>query len=292
MSIWIDFNSMRSLFKEMRNYPVLSKDKELEYFRKYHEDDLPKHQKEHIKSLIIKSNFKWAFALSKTFVCDGFGQDDMFMEAVEAMIKCFDDFDYTKNVRFASYATFPIKNQLNSFIYGEGKTINDISSNKTIDNFIKKTIGILSVDGVRPSDNDIINKFNEIKPDNVAKLTLNILHDRLTSSSKVTSFDTNFKSDEEDNSYNIKRTFISYENADYQLNNKELKMILIDKLSQILTDREKLIIMYTFGLMDDLEYTPEMIAARVNLTRERVGQIQTEALNKLKEHKELLVELV
>jgi RNA polymerase primary sigma factor len=71
---------------------------------------------------------------------------------------------------------------------------------------------------------------------------------------------------------------------------KALKKDINDCLDQILTEREKLVIIHRFGLNGNTPKTLEEIASlgSVKVTRERVRQIESKALVKLKKNKELV----
>ena len=65
--------------------------------------------------------------------------------------------------------------------------------------------------------------------------------------------------------------------------NKDNK-VAVEKYLKILGDREKEILIHRFGLYDEERKTLEEISERFDLTRERIRQLETFALNKLKDH--------
>ena len=65
--------------------------------------------------------------------------------------------------------------------------------------------------------------------------------------------------------------------------NKDNK-VAVEKYLKILGDREKEILIHRFGLYNEERKTLEEISERFDLTRERIRQLETFALNKLKDH--------
>jgi RNA polymerase sigma factor (sigma-70 family) len=70
----------------------------------------------------------------------------------------------------------------------------------------------------------------------------------------------------------------------YDPNDHELIESLYDTLDDRLTDREKQIIQLRFGLEGEKEHTYQAVADRFKLTKERIRQIESVAMNKLKSH--------
>lgn len=285
--------STNLFFDDIRKTNVISKDIENDLFDKYHLSvDVSERKK--IKDYIITSNLKWCVSLSKTFRCGSMQPSDLISVAYEGMINCFDLFDHTKGMKFATFASFHMKNKLNNFIYSEGKTINDITSNKIIDKLILKVTHELETELNRTAtSSEIIEKFNSIKPDNVAELTQNVLFGRSISKFELASLDAPFSNNENDDNSTIEtKTDFGSKYADHDLLDIEKSNTIKNSLKRILSERECEIVLMTYGLYDGYEYTAEMISSKLSLTRARIGQILTTAINKLQDNKQILISLL
>lgn len=274
------------MFKDMKKYKVLNKEEEQELFKTFYSDEITEERKNKIRETIICSNLRWAFSLSKKYVLNGMSQNDMANIAYEALVLSFNKFDYTKNVRFSSFASFYIQNALNDFIYGEGKIINDSSTYKVVDKNINKVINKLEqLNGYTPSYSEIVDEYKNMFG---TKINEDVLIDRFNIRNGIASIDNSINSDDDNHSTIESTTDFNSKHADNDIINNDRNQIINTALSTVLTEREKNIIMYSFGLVDGIEHTNEMISDRMNLTRERVGQLLKESIVKLQSNKKLL----
>lgn len=287
-----DYKSSSLFFKDVRKYGVITKEEEQRLFSEYYDNNTSPSRKEKIRDKIILSNLRWCVTLSKKYFVIGATQFDLLSEAYKGMILSFNKFDYTKNMRFATFASFYIKNELNSFIYNEGQVINDVTSNRTIDRLISKVVTQLEQEyGRTPSSNEIIELFNKQKDDGMATLNDFGLFNRMNKNIGVASLDESIDG-ESDTTLGERISYNGY-NADDEIREND-RTNQIDKiLSSILDEREITIIKLKYGIgTEGTEYTNEMIGNQLNLTRERIGQIADSALKKLQKRKDLIKYLV
>lgn len=291
--IFTDRNAISTnlFFTDVKKYDVLTKEEENKMFVEYHSKDITQARKNLIKEKIVLSNLRWCVTLAKKTFCAGVDQSDLISTAYVGMIECFDSFDYTKGMKFASYASFHMQNSLNAFIYGDGKALTDKSSSKVIDIHIKKVTKILTTSLQRePSSSEIIEKFNETKKDNVTTLTEELLHSRYLQQVSPTGIEETFGDDE--NGDILSKTDFGSTLADEEVITNEKNIQIREMLSTILSERETTIIMYNFGLVDGIEHTLDMISSKIGLTRERIGQLQATALKKLQANKKAFAQIL
>lgn len=281
--------STNLFFDEVRKSEVITKDAENELFILYH-TSTDVNERKKIKDKIILSNLRWCITLSKSFICTSMEQSDLVSESMEAMLNCFDQFDYTKGMKFATFASFHMRNKLNGFIYSDGKMIGDVTSNKTIDKLISKVTKELEIELSRVvSSSEIIERFNTIKPHHVAILTEDTLFDRSISKFGPASLDAPVSSNSESDDDSDLHSKVDFGSryADQDLIDEEKTNAIRKALNSILTEREAEIVMMSYGLTDGFEYSPEMIASKLFLTRARIGQLLTTAIEKMKSNKKV-----
>lgn len=291
--IFTDRNALSTnlFFNDVKKHDVLTKDEEQKLFIEYHSENVTNQRKKIIKEKILLSNLRWCVTLAKKSYCDGIDQQDLVSTAYVGMLECFDSYDYTKGMKFATYASYHMQNALNLFIYGDGKTLTDKSSSKVIDIHIKKVTKLLTVSLQRePTSSEIIEKFNETKKDNVATLTEELLHSRYLQQVSPTGIEETFGDD--DNGDILSKTDFGSTFADEEVIRNEKNEQIRKMLSTILSERETTIIMYSFGLVDGIEHTMDMISSKIGLTRERIGQLQATALKKLQANKKAFAQIL
>lgn len=291
--IFTDRNALSTnlFFSDVKKHDVLTKDEEQKLFVEYHSENVTNQRKNIIKEKILLSNLRWCVTLAKKAYCNGIEQQDLISTAYVGMLECFDSYDHTKGMKFATYASYHMQNALNLFIYGDGKTLTDKSSSKVIDIHIKKVTKILTVSLQRePTSSEIIEKFNETKKDNVATLTEEFLHSRYLQQVSPAGIEETFGDDE--NGDILSKTDFGSTFADEEVITNEKNVQIRKMLSNILSERETTIIMYNFGLVDGIEHTLDMISSKIGLTRERVGQLQATALKKLQANKKTFAQIL
>lgn len=92
-------------YADICKIPLISKERELEMFKRYYDPKTPKKEKDKIKSDVIQSNLRFAFKQAKKFSKNDpslFG--DFIAAANEGLIVGFNKFDLSMNVRYLSYA--------------------------------------------------------------------------------------------------------------------------------------------------------------------------------------------
>jgi RNA polymerase primary sigma factor len=224
------------------------------------------------KNQLITANLKLVVNIGKRFARRGLPFSDVLQEGNLGLIKAVDKFDYTKGYRFSTYATWWIQQSIIRAIAEQGRTVR-------IPQYITETVSKINRIGSRltqvhhrePSINELAQATNS--PVKNIHLYLN--------ATKVTfSLDMPL-GDEDDGCLNeilADESIQSPLEATLKLNLKKQVMDLLD----ILADREKIILKMRFGIDASKEYTLEEIGKIMGLTRERIRQIEMEALRKIK----------
>ena len=249
--------------------------------------DLQKN-KESVKQDIIKANLKLVVYLAKKFNNPKkIPLIDLIQEGNIGLIRAVEKFDPSKGYSFATYAPWWINQHVSKALSEHGRTIKiPAHTLDQIKKINKITINFLQDTGREPTVQELsaLSKISEDKINELMQIKEPI------------STETTIGGEDDDESMQIS-DLIADENQldplDSAIENDSIEIIK-KVLSHVLTRREKKIIEMRFGLDNKMNYTLEEIGQKFKITKERIRQIEEEALIKLKnsEYSNLLSKLI
>ena len=229
------------------------------------------------KRKLVQANLRLVVSIAKKYVGQGVLFMDLVQEGSLGLIKAAERFDYSKNFRFSTYATWWIKQTIIRAISNSSRTIRiPVHMADKIRKY-KRTYTTLSFElGREPTDFEIASKM-EITPKKLVSIKKSILKEPISLETPVTE-DLNVGDYIEDK---------SYRSPEVQTGNNALRGS-INELLQGLEDREKLIINNRFGINGEIPKTLEQLGKIMGYSKERIRQLEESALNKIRETRELL----
>ena len=257
---------VRMYLKEIGKVPLLSAEEEIELAKRMEEGD------EAAKKRLAEANLRLVVSIAKRYVGRGMLFLDLIQEGNLGLIKAVEKFDYRKGYKFSTYATWWIRQAITRAIADQARTIRiPVHMVETINKLIRVSRQLLQELGREPQPEEIAEKMD---------MSVDRVREILKISQEPVSLETPI-GEEEDSHLG---DFIQDDNVPVPADAAAftlLKEQLVEVLNT-LTDREQKVLRLRFGLDDGRARTLEEVGKEFNVTRERIRQIETAALRKLR----------
>ena len=259
-------DNVRMYLKEIGKISLLSLDEEQELSKRIASGD------EEAKKILAESNLRLVVSIAKRYVGRGLLFLDLIQEGNIGLMKAVDKFDYDKGFKFSTYATWWIRQAITRALADQARTIRvPVHMVETI-NKLARVERQMALDLNRePTDSELAKKMN-LPLDKIVEIR-RISQDPVSLETPIGEEDDShlgdFLADE--------RTMGPEEYTDYTMLKEELKEVL-----ETLTKREEEVLELRFGLYDGTCHTLEEVGKKFGVTRERIRQIETKALRKLR----------
>jgi RNA polymerase primary sigma factor len=222
---------------------------------------------------LTKANLRFVVSVAKQYQNQGLSLPDLINEGNLGLIKAAQRFDETRGFKFISYAVWWIRQSILQALAEQSRIVRLPLNKVGLTNRIQKAFSLLEQQFEREPSAEELAELLEMDLEEVSA-TLGI-------SSRHVSMDTPL-SEGEDNTLLDVLENPNADRTDNELDHKESLKTEIDRSLKTLTERQKEVICYFFGIGVDHPMSLEDIGERFNLTRERVRQIKDKAITKLR----------
>ncbi|MBP9104499.1 MAG: RNA polymerase sigma factor RpoD/SigA [Chitinophagaceae bacterium] len=222
---------------------------------------------------LTKANLRFVVSVAKQYQNQGLSLPDLINEGNLGLIKAAQRFDETRGFKFISYAVWWIRQSILQSLAEQSRIVRLPLNKVGLTNRIQKAFSLLEQQFEREPTAEELAEVLDMDLDEV-KATLAI-------NSRHVSMDSPLSDGEESTLIDVLENANADKTDGLLVHNESLKLE-IDRSLKTLTERQKEVICFFFGIGVDHPMSLEDIGERFSLTRERVRQIKDKAITKLK----------
>ena len=251
--------------KEIGKVPLLSSDEEVELAKDMMDGD------EKAKDRLAEANLRLVVSIAKRYVGRGMHFLDLIQEGNLGLIKAVEKFDYEKGYKFSTYATWWIRQAITRAIADQARTIRiPVHMVETINRVMRVSRQLVQELGRDPTSEEIAQELGQ--PEEKVREILKIALDPVSLETPIGEEDSHLGDFIPDDDIPAPVDATSHIMLKEQL----------DDVLATLTPREAKVLQLRFGLVDGRQRTLEEVGKEFNVTRERIRQIESKALRKLR----------
>ncbi len=267
-------NTLKAYFDQIKHSDLLSFEEEKDLSKRIQKGD------DAAKTKLIESNLRLVVKIAKGYVTPEVSLLDLIQEGNLGLLRAAGKYDYRKQVRFSTYASWWIKQAITRALSNKRRHIRLPHRKEDALRKIQRSYTMLSQKLMRsPSVEEVAEEVG-LKREEVVQI-LNVSSGMVSLDSDINDDSGTFHDIIEDYSYSPDAEFI-------QRSFREQTLQFLDHLKE----KERQILLYRFAFHGGKKYTLKSISDEMGISPETVRQIEIRALKKLKEHAEELREYV
>lgn len=262
-------DSVKIYLRQIGKIPLLSSSEEADLSKRIKEN-----HDEFAKDILVNANLRLVVSIAKKYIGRGLSFLDLIQEGNVGLIKAAERFDYKKGYKFSTYATWWIQQSITRAIADKARIIRlPIHMIESISKIRRTTLDLTSKLGRTPTKQEIAYRMG---------ITVQKLTSIIKSAQSTVSMDTPSSNDDDASKigdFIVDDSTVSPDGRVLQDNMLEDIRTILNKLSQ----KERDVLILRYGLDNNgAKKTLDEIGSQYGVSRERIRQIETRAISKLK----------
>jgi RNA polymerase primary sigma factor len=262
----VSTDPIRAYLHEIGRIPLLNSEEEIELAKRIEAGD------KEAFDLLTTANLRLVVSIAKKYAKRGLDLLDLIQEGNIGLMRAVEKFEYRKGFKFSTYATWWIRQAITRAIADQARTIRvPVHMIETINKLSKVSSQLSAKLGRRPKPEEIAAEMG-IEVDKV--------HEIIKIAQRPSSLEAPIGEEKDSKLSDIIPD--EYSSSPTEIATWSFLKKQINQLMDGLTDRERKVLELRFGLKDGVARTLEEVGHEFRVTRERIRQIESKALKRLK----------
>ena len=257
---------VRLYLRDIARVPLLTAEQEVDLAKRVEHGDMDALQR------FVRANLRLVVSIAKRYLGRGLSLLDLVQEGNLGLMRAVEKYDWRRGYRFSTYATWWIRQAISRAISDQGRTIRlPVHMADSITRY-RRALAQLTQELGRPPRPEELAEALSVQPEKVEQI--------IQAAQRTISLDSPLSGEDETNLGDIIADEVT--RSPQQVAEEVLLQRDVAEVLECLNPRQRLVLQLRFGLGNGTPHTLAEVGSQLNISRERVRQLENEALRKLR----------